>query len=71
MTGKGRIYKVSDPSRAGDPGGREVKTAARRGHGRPAGVDELAKLLAHPDMRVRQEAQFALAARGDERRSRL
>ena len=27
--------------------------------------DELARLLAHPDMRIRQEAQFTLAARGD------
>ena len=29
-------------------------------------LDELATLLAHPDMRVRQEAQFALAGRGPE-----
>ncbi len=28
--------------------------------------DDLAKLLEHPDMRVRQEAQFALADKGAE-----
>jgi quinoprotein glucose dehydrogenase len=62
-TGKGRIRTVFDPSRAGDPQVREVKTLLAEGMaGRPE--EELARLLGHPNMRVRQEAQFALAAKG-------
>ena len=59
--GKGRIYKVTP--KAADPRVNEVKALIAEGFaGRPD--DELARLLAHPDQRVRQEAQFALAARG-------
>ncbi len=62
-TGKGRIRTVFDPARVSDPRVREVKTLLARGMaGRPD--DELATLLAHPNMRVRQEAQFALSAKG-------
>jgi quinoprotein glucose dehydrogenase len=65
---KGRIYKVFDPARAGDPAVREVKTLLAEGfQSRP--VAELARLLGHADMRVRQEAQYALAGRGCEGRS--
>ena len=60
---KGRIYRVLDESRRGDPGVREVKELLAEGMER-RGLDELARLLSHPDMRVRQEAQFELAARG-------
>ena len=61
---KGRLYRVLDPSRRRDPKVREVKRLLAEGmDDRPN--DELARLLAHPDMRVRQEAQFALAARGE------
>ncbi len=51
--GKGRIYKVFDPTLAGSPEVREVKEllAAGLSH-RPAA--ELARLLEHKDMRVRQ-----------------
>ncbi len=59
---KGRIYRLLDESRRGDPGVREVKDLLSQGMER-RGLEELAKLLAHPDMRVRQEAQFELAAR--------
>jgi quinoprotein glucose dehydrogenase len=63
MTGKGRIYKVSDPKRAKSPAVLEVKKLLAAGMGK-RGLAELAKLLAHADMRVRQEAHFALAGRG-------
>jgi quinoprotein glucose dehydrogenase len=60
---KGRIYKVLDPARAADPQAASVRQlmAAGMSH-RP--VAEFARLLEHPDMRVRQEAQFALADHG-------
>ena len=61
---KGRLYRVGDPSRRGDTKVREVKAMLAQGM-EPRSNDELASLLAHPDMRVRQEAQFTLAARGD------
>jgi quinoprotein glucose dehydrogenase len=62
---KGRLYRVLDPSRRNDPQVREVQMLLAEGmENRPA--DSLAKLLAHPDMRVRQEAQFALVAQGEE-----
>ena len=60
---KGRIYRLLDESRRGDPAVREVKELLARGIDR-RGLVELAKLLEHADMRVRQEAQFELAARG-------
>jgi quinoprotein glucose dehydrogenase len=62
---KGRLYRVRDPSRRGDPKVREVKALLAEGmESRPAA--ELARLLAYPDMRVRQEAQFALTHRGEQ-----
>jgi quinoprotein glucose dehydrogenase len=63
-TGKGRIRTVFDPARAADPRVREVKPLLAQGMaGRRD--EELALLLGHPNMRVRQEAQFALAAKGE------
>jgi quinoprotein glucose dehydrogenase len=60
---KGRIYKVMDPGRPKLPNSLRTRNLMAQGmiH-RP--INELAHLLEHPDMRVRQEAQFALAERG-------
>jgi quinoprotein glucose dehydrogenase len=64
-TNKGRIYRVSDNARRDLPEVLEVKTLLAQGmERRPA--DALGRLLAHADMRVRQEAQFELAGRGEE-----
>jgi len=61
-TGKGRIYRVYDPATAKTPVVAETRTLMAEGFdGRS--LTELAGLLTHPDMRVRQEAQFALANR--------
>ena len=63
LTGKGRIYKLSDPSvdrKAAD----EVKRLLAEGFEKRS-IDELTRLLAHADQRVRQEAQFALADQGE------
>src|SRR5262249_7855358 len=63
LTGKGRIWKLSDPEALKDPAVAEAKKLLAEGFDRrePA---ELTKLLGHADRRVRQEAQFALAGRG-------
>ncbi len=63
QTGKGRIYRVFDPETRNSPLVLETKKLIAEGFDqRP--TDELAKLLAHADQRVRQEAQFSLAAKG-------
>jgi quinoprotein glucose dehydrogenase len=63
-TGKGRIYRVADPSKAKDPVVLEVKQLIAEGMAKRK-ADELYKLLDHADMRVRQEAQFELVQRKD------
>lgn len=66
-TGKGRLYRLSpsDPDPPADALRAEVRTLLAEGmDARP--VDELARLLGHADLRVRREAQYALAARGTE-----
>ena len=60
----GRIYTLFDPAKRDDPGVKQVAQFFREGF-KQRGNDELAALLHHPDMRVRQRAQFALADRGD------
>jgi quinoprotein glucose dehydrogenase len=63
--GKGRIYRVLDGTRRSGTLVHEVKTLLAAGMtGRSS--DTLAELLSHADMRVRQEAQFELASRGEE-----
>jgi quinoprotein glucose dehydrogenase len=59
---KGRIYKVFDPARKNDPHVAQVKKLLAEGMAQRS-LRELTKLLEHPDQRVRQEAQFALAER--------
>jgi quinoprotein glucose dehydrogenase len=62
LTGKGRIYKVFDPKRAEDPTLREVKSLLAAGFDQHS-IEALTRLLSHSDMRIRQEAQFALVDR--------
>jgi quinoprotein glucose dehydrogenase len=63
LTGKGRLWKLRDPKYGDTPAVREVAKLMAEGmeHRKPA---ELEKLLAHADMRIRKEAQFALAQGG-------
>ncbi|MGV3772632.1 MAG: PVC-type heme-binding CxxCH protein [Verrucomicrobiales bacterium] len=62
-TGKGRIFRVYEPASVNQPIVAETKRLLAEGMDqRP--IEDLGRLLAHIDMRVRQEAQFALAARG-------
>jgi quinoprotein glucose dehydrogenase len=63
LTGKGRIYRFSDPVAAKKPAVAEVKRLLAEGFDRRT-PEELATLLRHADMRVRLEAQFALAEKG-------
>ncbi len=63
LTGKGRIYRFANAEAAKKPEVAEAKKLLPEGFDKRPN-DELAKLLGHADMRVRQEAQFALAAKG-------
>lgn len=58
--GKGRIYRYFSPELTSSPQVQEVKRLLSEGFSQRT-PDELARLLAHADRRVRQEAQFALA----------
>ncbi len=60
MPGKGRIYRVTHNQASRDPVVADVKKLFAEGFEK-RGVKELVALLSHRDMRVRQEAQFALA----------
>jgi len=62
-TGKGRLWKVTDPSLRGDA--LIASTAKWLRDGVP-GEGEAMEALAHPDLRVRQMAQFWMARRGVE-----
>lgn len=65
LTGKGRLWKLTDPGQANDPTIRETKQHLGDGMAKRT-PNEIAKLLDHRDMRVRLEAQWALADRGPE-----
>ncbi|MFN0022103.1 MAG: PVC-type heme-binding CxxCH protein, partial [Pirellulaceae bacterium] len=60
----GRIYTLSDPALLKTEVVTEVQKLFHEGF-RQRENDELAALLKHSDMRVRQRAQFALAERGE------
>ena len=62
-TGKGRIYRIHEPALDRNTLVRETKKLMAEGMDKRS-LKELAILLAHPDQRVRQEAQFALADKG-------
>lgn len=62
LTGKGRIYRIADPNKADDPLVKSTQILIAEGMSK-RGLPELVKLLAHDDMRVRLDAQFALAER--------
>jgi quinoprotein glucose dehydrogenase len=64
LTGKGRIYRFADPEAAKKPEIAEVKKRLAEGF-HDLTEEALEKLLSHADMRVRQEAQFELASRGE------
>ena len=64
QTMKGRIYTISDPQHVNDPLVKETQQLIG-GNWTTRASDELAKLLGHADWRVRLEAQFTLAERGD------
>ena len=60
----GRIWKIDAPSEAGSVKRREVQQLLQEDLSR-RDVAGLTTLLRHDDMRVRQKAQFALAARNE------
>lgn len=62
--GKGRVYRLFDEEARQQPIVAEVQKLLDGGIA-AADSTKLAGLLAHQDMRVRQEAQFELARRGD------
>ncbi len=61
MTGKGRVYRISDPATVKSTD--DVKAIFASDFTKRT-VAELKGLLAHRDMRVRQEAQFTLVEKG-------
>jgi quinoprotein glucose dehydrogenase len=61
--GKGRIYRLFDPTLRDNAAAKEVRKLMADGFEKRS-ADELVRLLAHPHRDVRQEAQFALAERG-------
>jgi quinoprotein glucose dehydrogenase len=61
---KGRIWKVTNPELTQSPLVLETKQLIAEGMEK-RGADELIRLLAHADQRVRLEAQYELAGRGE------
>jgi quinoprotein glucose dehydrogenase len=62
--GKGRIYRAFDPSKQDDPLIAETGRLLAQKWDKEA-FDNLPSLLGHADMRVRLEAQFEMARRGE------
>ena len=64
---KGRLQVLSDDAARAGEASQQAQAILAAGDAALAAqtVDALALLLAHPDARVRQKAQFALVARGD------
>lgn len=60
---KGRIYRAYLPANETNPAIQETRRLLAEGMSHRGG-GELLALLTHPDMRIRQEAQFELASRG-------
>ncbi|HVZ63812.1 MAG TPA: HEAT repeat domain-containing protein [Lacunisphaera sp.] len=60
---RGRIYTIFDPKFINDPLIKSTQQLIGSDYTKKS-ADELAGLLAHPDWRVRLEAQFTLAERG-------
>lgn len=60
--GEGAVYRVDDPEQRNTPRRKEVQSLLRDGVGRLENA-ALTKLLAHPDRRIRQLAQFELVNR--------
>lgn len=65
VSGVGRIYHITDPQAMTDPIVQQVKDLLNEGFEKRS-PEELVKLLAHRDQRVRQGAQFEMADRGAE-----
>jgi quinoprotein glucose dehydrogenase len=63
LTGKGRIYRFADAEADKNSVLAETKKLVAEGFDKRS-IEELTKLLDHADLRVRQEAQFALADKG-------
>ena len=63
VSGIGRIYHITDPQAMKDPIVRQVQDLLAEGFEKRS-PEELIKLLAHRDQRIRQGAQFELAGRG-------
>lgn len=61
-TGKGRLWHVTDPALKGSPVIAETRRLLGEGM-RGRSIEALGQLLGHADLRVRQEAHFALAER--------
>jgi quinoprotein glucose dehydrogenase len=64
MPGKGRIYRIHDPTVDKSKLVLETKRILAEGMEKKA-TEQVIDFLDHPDMRVRQEAQFELASRGE------
>lgn len=62
--GKGRVYRMFDPATVQQPIVQETTKLLAEGFAQRSDRD-LLKLLGHPNYRVRQNAQFELASRGD------